>query len=268
MAVELITGKAGAPHIDSADVGAFNAYTIGEGVYVLHGLEATLPTANSITIAAGDGMGHGRHFRVKGAGETLTIENGQSGYKRNDIIAVKYVQDGSGIEDSSLVVFKGTPTTGTPSDPPIPAGNVLDNATTAYWPLYRVTIDGFTPQEPVALAKPAPTSVDPIVELLRDEEAPGNAYYWARRKSGVVEVVGSLVKHTGGDVQNFLLDPITMYKPDATNHRAVCYAQNGDPDALTAYVIGVNVQTDGNVAVLLSTPYNARVRINFHYILL
>lgn len=267
MAIELITGKGGEPHVDSADIGAYQAYTVGEGVYILHGMEATLPTSNSIAIAAGDGMGHGRHFRIVGAGETATIDNGQSGYKRNDIVAVKYMRDGNGIETPSLVVFKGTPTQGNPVDPAIPAGNVLDNATVAYWPLYRVTMNGLTPQAPVALAGAAPIQADPIVEVLTGDDAPGNAFTYRRYKSGMVEVIGSLVKSTGGMVQNVLVDPITLYKPGASNVGAVCYVQNGDPNAMSAYVNGVNVQPDGNVAIQLSTPHNGAFRVNFHYII-
>lgn len=184
MAIELITGKAGAPHIDSADIGAFNAYTIGAGVYCLHGLEATLPTANSITIAAGDGMGQGRHFRIIGAGETATIDNGQSGYKRNDIVAIKYTKDGSGIETPTLEVFKGTPTTGTPTDPQVPAGNVLDNASTAYWPLYRVPINGLTPGTPVALYEQLP-----LVASSNGEDTANNNCRWWKFSNGLAVVM-------------------------------------------------------------------------------
>lgn len=165
MAIELITGKAGTPHIDSADIGAFQAYTLGDGVYILHGLEAAIATANSVTVNAGDAMAEGRHFRLVGAGQTLNIDSGQSGYKRNDVIAVHYSKDGAGIESVELVIVKGTPATANQVDPAMPsAGSVLDGATQAYWPLYRVTVDGLTPQAPVMVAEEIKNGVVTLFE--------------------------------------------------------------------------------------------------------
>lgn len=149
MAIELITGRAGTAHIDSSDIGAYQAYTVGAGVYILHGMEATLTDANHVKVSAGEAMGEGRHFRVKGTGETVTIDNGQGGFKRIDVIAAHYTRNSSGIESVSLVCVKGTPTAGTPTQPAMPnAGKVLEEATDAYWPLYSVMIDGVAPQTP------------------------------------------------------------------------------------------------------------------------
>lgn len=157
MAIELITGRAGTPHVDSADVGAFNAAMFGGGVYTVSGCAATLADANHVQISAGELMCEGRHIRITGSGETLTIDNGLSGYRRIDIIAMRYTRNSSDIEECSLVVVKGAQSTATPQDPAMPAtGKLLDGASNVYWPLYRITIDGLTPQAPEKMAEDAP----------------------------------------------------------------------------------------------------------------
>lgn len=150
MAIELITGRAGAPHVDSADVGAFNAAMFGSGVYIVKGASvAPMTEPNHVTINAGELLCEGRHIRITGAGETLAIDNGQSGYKRNDIIAIHYERNSNDIEACSLVVVKGTQAADTAQDPPMPSsGKLSEGASSVYWPLYRIVINELTPQTP------------------------------------------------------------------------------------------------------------------------
>lgn len=154
MAIELITGRAGVPHVDSADVRAFNRTLYGDGVYVLEGAPGELVDANNVNVAAGELMCEGAHIRITGAGETLTIENGLSAYKRHDIIAAHYLRDEDGMESVGLVVIKGEADIDTPADPAMPtSGKLIEEATDVYWPLYRIVIDGLTPQTPVLIAQ-------------------------------------------------------------------------------------------------------------------
>lgn len=188
MAIELITGRAGTPHVDSFDVGAFNAATLGEGIYILSGAVATLADANNVNISAGELLCEGRHVRITGTGENLAIDNGTSAYKRNDIVAVKYLRDGDGIESATLVVIKGTPAVGTPADPEMPtSGKVLENASEAYWPLYRIAIYGLAPQEPERITdnESAIFADDYVVE--HGESGP---WIWDRYASGLVSLYG------------------------------------------------------------------------------
>lgn len=145
MTVELVTGRAGKAHIDSADIGAFNAYTLGTGVYVLNGCTAAVVSSNQVTVSAGELLINGRHVRITGSGEDMTIENGTSGYNRRDIIAAHYVKDDDDIETVELVVVKGTATTSTAADPEMPVtGDILEGASENYTPLFRVTLSGLT----------------------------------------------------------------------------------------------------------------------------
>lgn len=153
MAIELVTGHAGSAHVSSADVGQFNAGTVGTGKYVLNTgtkFACYVQSANAATIGTGDAIFEGRHVRVSST-ESISIDNGAQGMKRNDIVCIKYDKNGSDVESASLAIVKGTATSGTPSDPAIPSGSILSGSSTAYMPLWRLPINGITVGTPVKL---------------------------------------------------------------------------------------------------------------------
>ena len=152
MAIELVTGRAGTPHISSADDRAYNAYTDGSGRYLLHGGGCTMQSANNAHLAPAEFLIDGAHVRITGLGEDVTIDNGASSYKRIDIVALHYSSTGGGdtiVETMALEVVKGTPADSDPAEPDMPStGSLLDGVTDTYIPLYRIAIDGLTPGTP------------------------------------------------------------------------------------------------------------------------
>ena len=148
MALHLVTGSAGEAHITSADQGAYNMATYGGGEFVLdrgNKFVTTLVSNNAITVADGEAMMQGRYIRMTpGTSETVAIDNGSSGMKRNDLICLRYEKDDStGYEAASFSVVKGTPSSGTPTDPTYTQGNITDgDALVNEMPLYRVYING------------------------------------------------------------------------------------------------------------------------------
>lgn len=147
MTVELITGFAGTPHIGSDDIGAFQAGIVGPGDYALttgNQLKATMSNANTIAVQSGDAVLNGRHVHLTGT-TTATVQSGTQGQKRNDLAVLRYTKNTTtGVETCSIVVLKGTPTTGTPADPAHNTGSILDGVATADMPLYRIPLDGIT----------------------------------------------------------------------------------------------------------------------------
>lgn len=147
MTVELITGFAGTPHIGSDDIGAFQAGIVGPGDYALatgNQLRATMSNANTIAVQSGDAVLNGRHVHLTGT-TTATVQSGTQGQKRNDLVVLRYTKNTTtGVETCSIVVLKGTPTTGTPADPAHNTGSILDGAATHDMPLYRIPINGIT----------------------------------------------------------------------------------------------------------------------------
>lgn len=148
MTIELVDGHGGKPHISGEDLGDFKAGILGDAGYVFkraNMLAATLNGSNSITIATGSGImpTSGRHFRVT-APETLTITSGTQGQNRNDLIVVRATTDeeSTTVETATLVVLRGTPTSGTATDPATQDGDL---------PLYRLQLTGVSVAEPIAL---------------------------------------------------------------------------------------------------------------------
>lgn len=147
MTVELITGFAGTPHIGSDDIGAFQAGIVGPGDYALatgNQLRATMSNANTIAVQSGDAVLNGRHVHLTGT-TTATVQSGTQGQKRNDLVVLRYTKNTTtGVETCSIVVLKGTPTTGTPADPAHNTGSILDGVATHDMLLYRIPINGIT----------------------------------------------------------------------------------------------------------------------------
>ncbi len=182
MTMNLITGKAGAPHITSSDQGAMQAGLVGNGNYLLQGSDGKFPavtmqSANKALIPVLNLVIEGRYARVTAA-ETVTIESGVTGRNRNDLICVKYTRDSNNIETIALAVLKGTATSGTAADPTVPSGSILNNSGTVWIPIARIPISGITAGTPVMLVKQLPPmsqlwdSVTPIhfTKLTSDPE--------------------------------------------------------------------------------------------------
>ena len=163
MTVELITGHAGSAHISAADAGWFNVGVVGDGKYVLDTgtqFACNVQSANLVTIGIGDALFEGRHVRVS-ATENVALDNGAQGVNRNDIVCIKYEYASStSVESASIAVIKGTATSGTAVDPDIPSGSILEGATAAYMPLWRIPISGITVGTPVKLYGEVLTALD------------------------------------------------------------------------------------------------------------
>lgn len=150
---ELVTGHAGKAHATAEQAAGLNAGILGLDDYVLNvhdKLKITVVSANKVTIGTGELVMQGRHVS-QGTPEDLIVTNGSQGQKRNDLIVCRYAKGSQNIESAKLVVVRGTPTTGTPTDPALNTTSPLDGGTTYDMPLYRIPLDGITIGTPVAL---------------------------------------------------------------------------------------------------------------------
>ena len=151
--VELVTGHANKAHATAEQAAGLNAGIIGLDDYVLDvhdKLKITVVSANKVTIGTGELVMQGRHVS-QGTPEDLIVTNGSQGQKRNDLIVCRYARGSQSVESAKLVVVRGTPTTGTPTDPAVNTTSPLDGGTTYDMPLYRIPLDGITIGTPVAL---------------------------------------------------------------------------------------------------------------------
>lgn len=160
MALDIVYGYQGKDHVKASQLGRLLAGTIGAGRYVLDtqdGMAAKMQTANKVRIGTGDLVMDNRYVTNE-AYQDLTVESGQSGYNRNDLVCVKYERAAGSdpdhsVESMELVVIKGTPTTGTASDPSYTAGDISAQDSAAIMPLWRLPINGLTVGNPVQLFK-------------------------------------------------------------------------------------------------------------------
>lgn len=128
--VELVTGHAGKAHATAEQAAGLNAGILGLDDYVLNvhdKFKITVVSANKVTIGTGELVMQGRHVS-QGTPEDLIITNGSQGQKRNDLIVCRYTKGSQSIESAELVVVRGTPTTGTPTDPTLNTTSPLDGA--------------------------------------------------------------------------------------------------------------------------------------------
>ena len=151
--VELVTGHANKAHATAEQAAGLNAGILGLDDYVLDvhdKFKITVVSANKVTIGTGELVMQGRHVS-QGTPEDLIVTNGSQGQKRNDLIVCRYAKGSQSVESAKLVVVRGTPTTGTPTDPALNTTSPLDGGTTYDMPLYRIPLDGITIGTPVAL---------------------------------------------------------------------------------------------------------------------
>lgn len=169
---ELVTGHAGKAHATAEQAAGLNAGILGLDDYVLNvhdKFEITVVSANKVTIGTGELVMQGRHVS-QGTPEDLIVTNGSQGQKRNDLIVCRYAKGSQNIESAKLVVVRGTPTTGTPTDPALNTTSPLDGGTTYDMPLYRIPLDGITIGTPVALfnvLKPMSDVWDSLTQRIR-----------------------------------------------------------------------------------------------------
>ena len=180
MALELIDGYAGTPHIDGADLAALNQGCFGAGDYVFDygdDLKATMTTANQVTIGTGALVSKGRRA-VNLSAQSLTVQSGTQGQKRNDLVVARYSKEsGEPIEAMTLAVVKGTPVSyGEAADPSVTANDMK---------LWRIPIDGITPGTPVQLFETIPS-----IDSLRDSVSQSNHLYEGSWKSGRITCPG------------------------------------------------------------------------------
>lgn len=155
--MELVTGKAGTPHVSSADDGRRIAGEVGAGSYVLKtggGLAPSLVDANTVRFATGDMVVQGRHIGLT-APEDVKVASGTQGKKRTDYICVHYKCDVSGanptlVETCEWKVLQGMPGTDATA-PTVPAGSILDGDADVTVPVASVDFDGLTTGEPKLL---------------------------------------------------------------------------------------------------------------------
>lgn len=146
MATEIIDGVGPQNHVTSDQVGLAQEGTIGAGAIILpvgQQLGYDIVSNNQVNIKDGVYVIQGKRGWIRpGTVEQCTIDTGNNGQYRNDLICIKYTKNAqSKVEEFSVEVVKGTPgAAGT--DPTYTTGDINDGALESYAPIYRVRLNG------------------------------------------------------------------------------------------------------------------------------
>lgn len=145
--MELVTGRAGVPHITSQQHRQMHQGIWGEEAYILstgNMLEPEVQSSNKILIKDGALMFQGALFSVKvGTTDEITINNGNQGMKRKDLVVVRYTYDqGQNIEKAEWKVIQGTPAGSNPVAPSGTSGDIQAGDSVVDCPFMIVNLDG------------------------------------------------------------------------------------------------------------------------------
>ena len=196
--MEIVTGKAGTPHVSSADDGRRIAGEVGTGSYVLQTggrLAPSLVNANTVRFATGDMIVQGRHIGLT-APEDVKVASGTQGKKRTDYICVHYKRDVSGanptlVETVEWKVLQGTPGS-TATAPKAPAGSILNGDSDVTVPICSVTFDGLTTGQPKLLIPtltPLATLGDSVSQIV--ERGKSGIWTYTKYADGTAECHGA-----------------------------------------------------------------------------
>jgi len=149
VAVNIVTGKTGTAHISGSDIRSFNRGVTGMDGALKEGrmFEATIGANNTISIADGEMVMQGVHWRIdENTNKSITIENGEGAdLNRVDLILAHYhINTETGIESVELEVLKGNSTTGVASRKAFTKGDLRAGDSDCRMAVYAVNISGFT----------------------------------------------------------------------------------------------------------------------------
>ncbi len=143
---KIITAHTGEPHINSDDVSALQQAIIGSNDYLITDnpdeFKATLTDLSTVQLSAGEVVVQGTHIRILSS-DKVTIEGGQTGLNRIDIIAICYSKSEEGIESAELKVIKGEASE-TPNAPVISQSDIRNNGMYHEMPLFTVSVEGLS----------------------------------------------------------------------------------------------------------------------------
>ena len=145
--MELVTGRAGSPHITAQQDRQKHQGIWGDEAYILatgNQLKPLVQSSNKILIKDGALMFQGALFSVKvGTTDEITINNGNQGMQRKDLVVARYTYDSSqNIESAEWVVIQGEPSASNPVAPSGTSGDIQAGDSTVDCPFMVVNLDG------------------------------------------------------------------------------------------------------------------------------
>jgi len=280
--LHLVTGYAGKEHITSADQGSYNAAIMGNGEFILergNQFAATIISNNQVRVSDGDIMMQGRHIRmIENTYTDLYFDNGTQGYKRNDLIVVRYEKDAStDIEIANLVVIKGTPSEASPATPEHVTGNIInEHALMNDLPLYIVPFDGINIQPLRCLFKTVPTIETKFADAMKKLEEAIQGFKDIDLLNTLEEIEANTLndKFTGALAVKSLFDDFKAFKASfqvgcskiaaAITSNGVSTAANASPAIMVNNINQIRKPDNGAVTASLNCGGSYTIPKGYH----
>lgn len=274
--MELVTGRAGSPHITAQQDRQLHQGIWGEEAYILNTgnmLEPQVQSSNKILIKDGALMYQGALFSVKvGTTDEITINNGNQGMKRKDLVVARYTYDSSqNIESATWLVYQGTPTGSNPVLPSGISGDIQAGDTAVDVPYLAVTLDGINIVSVDVIPEVVPDipAIDASLSELSETESVelrnnfNTLFGYAERRGKMVSIASVFAANqwtyqTANWVAIGTL-PASMRPPRQQNGIAI-YGNNQDS------VTGLRVLTTGEVQVYFPVGTNRYLSFSISFL--
>lgn len=215
--MELVTGRKGSPHVTSQQDRMLNQGIFGEGSYILatgQQLEPQVQSSNEIRIRDGAIMAQGALGCVKvNTYDSVTIQNGNQGMKRIDLICWQYTYDAEqDVESASWVVVQGTTAESDPETPAYTEGNIQEGDALVQIPVFAVHLDGINI-----------TGVDKLLDIAMDMSTI-NANLAELNENSVSEIGDNYIKYADGRLEQWGIISVTYSTGYGTINFPVTFA--------------------------------------------
>ena len=275
--MELVTGRAGSPHITAQQDRQLHQGIWGEEAYILNTgnmLEPQVQSSNKILIKDGALMYQGALFSVKvGTTDEITINNGNQGMKRKDLVVARYTYDSAqNIESASWLVYKGTAVGSNPVLPSGISGDIQAGDNVVDVPYLAVTLNGINivsvdvipevaPDIPTINASLSELSETESVELRNNFNT---LFGYAERRGKMVSIASVFAANQWTyQTANWVVIgtlPASMRPPRQQNGIAI-YGNNQDS------VTGLRVLTTGEVQVYFPVGTNRYLSFSISFLI-
>lgn len=275
--MELVTGRAGSPHITAQQDRQLHQGIWGEDAYILNTgnmLEPVVQSSNKILIKDGALMYQGALFSVKvGTTDEITIDNGNQGMQRKDLVVARYTYDSAqNIESASWLVYKGTAVGSNPVLPSGISGDIQAGDNVVDVPYLAVTLNGINIVSVDVIPEVAPDipAINASLSDLSETESAelrnnfNTLFGYAERRGKQVSITSVFAANqwtyqTSGWASIGTL-PETM-RPSRQQNGVAIYGNNQDS------VTGLRVLTTGEVQVYFPVGTNRYLSFSISFLI-
>jgi len=280
--MELITGYGGEAHVTAEQDGSLYAGLFGADEYILpigKQMAAEAVTANTVRVYDGSAVMKGRHWWIKpDTYVDFEIENGTSGYLRNDILVAKYQKDPvTGIETIEYKTKMGA-VGATAKDPSYVKGDIRYGATENEMPLYRVCLNGVNVSSIARISPIIPSitglkeSISSNVSSLTTKINTLNTDLTKKITALDTATAASLKTLKAGAAKEYyakglrIVRGTKVIKPSASSNRHTLFSKFKSTYGVDASVVVTNGHIEANSYIVMGTSYSHNKDILYVYL--